>query len=251
MADTIPVGCLENIKAITGCQGEACLKFICSAEQCGAVSSFVQRVCTCQTPYTNGCAPTPTPGCCSYTAASPVYVIGPEASCYCCCGGSASGQWNATDADESRPVAAFVEGDTVYISADGSLKKWEERPVAFKGSAPVAAGVMVRVRFRRGEHDEAVLAHRDQPFLLPDRTLRRAGELVPGVDSLVEADGTPVPVVAVEEAPEGEAHHLATSRAPATSVDGHLVLANGVVAGDYALQRADLEALNARLLAAV
>jgi hypothetical protein len=29
-------------------------------------------------------------------------------------------------------------------------------------------------------------------------------------------------------------------------VDGHLVLVNGVVAGDYALQLADLNALNAR-----
>jgi hypothetical protein len=34
-------------------------------------------------------------------------------------------------------------------------------------------------------------------------------------------------------------------------VDGHLVLVNGVVAGDYALQLADLNALDARALAVV
>jgi hypothetical protein len=214
---------------------------MCAPAQCSEIASYIHAVCTCEPPYVNGCVGTPTPGCCSYTSSSPIYRAG--ANCFCCCGEQASGQWNAVHEDESRPLAAFVEGDTVYVAADGSLKKWEERPVAFKGSAPVAAGVMVRVRFRRGEQDEAVLAHRDQPFRLPDRTLRRAGELVAGVDSLVEADGTPVPVLALEDAPEGQAHHLATSRAPAASVDGHLVLANGVVAGDYALQLADLDAL--------
>ena len=243
MADPPPwrVRCEEYVRQLGGT--------MCDPARCAEASSYTHAICTCQPPFVNGCAGAPTPGCCSYTASSPIWVAGPN--CYCCCGDQASGQWNATDADESRPLAAFVEGDTVYVAEDGSLKKWEERPVAFKGSAPVAAGVMVRVRFRRGEREEAVPAHRDQPFLLPDRTLRRAGELVPGVDSLVEADGTPALVLAVEEAPEGEAHHLATSRAPATSVDGHLVLANGVVAGDYALQRADLDALNARVLAAV
>jgi hypothetical protein len=208
---------------------------------------LLHAICSCQPPYENGCR-NPFPGCCAYTSDSPVPV---GTGCFCCCGYYGSGLWNATGAREGRPLAAFVEGDTVYVAEDGSLQKWSQRSVSFKGSAPVAAGVMARVRFRRGERDEEVLAHRDQPFLLPDRTLRRAGELVPGVDSLVEADGTPVPVLAVEDAPDGEVHHLATSRAPAASVDGHLVLVNGVVAGDYALQLADLDALNARAPAAV
>jgi hypothetical protein len=249
-----PEACLKNIVTITGCQGDECLELVCPPEACAEAlrQQQLHSVCTCQAPYLNGCANNPRPGCCAYGPYSPVAVAGgAKGFCYCCCGGNARGQWNAVDADEIRPLAAFVEGDTVYVAEDGSLQKWSQRSVSFKGSAPVAAGVMVRARFRRGEREVEVLAHRDQPFLLPDRTLRRAGKLVPGVDSLVEADGTPVPVLAVEDAPDGEVHHLATSRAPAASVDGHLVLVNGVVAGDYALQLADLNALNARALAMV
>ncbi len=241
--------CLEYLNILTGCGSpENCARLLCSSGKCAEVAKYIHAVCTCQPPYLNGCSPTPTPGCCSYTDASPIYVAA-QPSCYCCCGDAAGGAYNAARQGEWRPVAAFVEGDTVYIAEDGTVKKWSERPVAFRGSAAAPEGVRVEIRVRRGGEEEWVTAHRDQPFLLDGGSLRRAGELVPGVDRLVEEDGTPVPVLAVTAAPAGEVHHLATTREPATSVDGHLLLVNGLVAGDYALQLADLDALEAARLA--
>jgi hypothetical protein len=243
-------GCLENLQRLGICSTpEQCKQKLCSDSHCQDVATYVHKVCTCEPPYTNGCV-NPMPGCCSYGPTSPIYVMGPT-NCYCCCGQASSGPWNAASADEHRPVAAFVEGDHVYIASDGTLTKWSEGTVAFRASTPVAEGVRVRIRIERGGRAEEVVAHRAQPFMLADRSLRRAGELVPGVDHLVERDGTPVVVLGVDDAPEGEVHHLATSRAPATSVDGHLVLVNDLVAGDYALQLADIDAINARALAGV
>ena len=229
--------CLGDLNFQTGCGSpENCAKLLCSSRTFLDVKQYIQAVCTCQPPYVNGCSPR--------SDASAIYVP-LQPPCWCCCGWTTSGPYSAARQGEWRPVAAFVEGDTIYISEDGTMKKWSERPVAFRGSAAAPEGVRVEIRVRRDGEDEWVTVHRDQPFLLDGGSLRRAGELVPGVDRLVEEDGTPVDVLAVTAAPAGEVHHLATTREPATSVDGHLLLVNGLVAGDFALQLADLDAMGA------
>lgn len=76
-----------------------------------------------------------------------------------------------------------------------------------------------------------------QPFLMTDGTLKQARKLVPGKDMLVRADGSPTPINSLEVGLFNKGvHHIATSNAPAKSLDGHLLLANGIVAGDYAVQ---------------
>ena len=60
---------------------------------------------------------------------------------------------------------------------------------------------------------------------------------MPGIDELVRADGVAVHIVSLQVGKfEKGVHHIATSNKPATSVDDHLILANGIVAGDYSLQ---------------
>jgi hypothetical protein len=76
-----------------------------------------------------------------------------------------------------------------------------------------------------------------QPFLMQDGTLKQADKIVPGKDVLMCEDGSTTPVISVEAGLfKKGVHHIATSAEKATSLDGHLLLANGVVIGDYATQ---------------
>lgn len=74
-----------------------------------------------------------------------------------------------------------------------------------------------------------------QPFLMKDGTLKQAEKLVPGKDLLVAEDGSAMPVISMEAGLFKKAiHHIATSTEKASSLNEHLLLANGVVIGDYA-----------------
>lgn len=77
----------------------------------------------------------------------------------------------------------------------------------------------------------------NQPFLMKDGSLKQAGKLVPGKDVLVRANGNATPIISLDAVMyEKGVHHIATSTEKATSLDEHLLLANGVVMGDYAVQ---------------
>ena len=78
----------------------------------------------------------------------------------------------------------------------------------------------------------------DHLFLMPDGKLKRAERLVPGRDQFVLAKGGTTPIVSLAiGAYQGGVHNIAATD---TSVDGrlegHLLDANGIVSGDYALQ---------------
>ena len=69
-----------------------------------------------------------------------------------------------------------------------------------------------------------------------DGTMTRALKLMPG-DQLMSADGSPDTVTSVAVGSYAKSiHHISTSSGPATGVDGHLIIVNGIVAGDFALQ---------------
>lgn len=78
-----------------------------------------------------------------------------------------------------------------------------------------------------------------QPFLMPDKTLKQAKNLAPAVDLLVMADGSTTPIVSMETGMFSKGvHHISTSKEAATSLDDHLIIANGIVTGDYSTQLA-------------
>ena len=84
-----------------------------------------------------------------------------------------------------------------------------------------------------------LLVTSSQPFLMKDGTLKQADKLVPGKDVLVCEDGSTTPLISLETGIfQQSIHHIATSLEKATSLDGHLLLANGIVIGDYATQMA-------------
>ena len=80
-------GCLANMQTAGYCNSpDSCRKLLCTEQHCTDSQNYWHRVCNCQAPYQNGCSGTnPPANCCSYTAESPIYVIG-SPSCYCCCG---------------------------------------------------------------------------------------------------------------------------------------------------------------------
>lgn len=82
-----------------------------------------------------------------------------------------------------------------------------------------------------------LLATTAQPFLMKDGSLKQAEKLVPGRDLLMRKDGSTVPIISVNALLyEKSVHQIATTTEKATSLDGHLLLANGIVIGDYATQ---------------
>ena len=77
----------------------------------------------------------------------------------------------------------------------------------------------------------------DQPFLMRDGKLKKLSRLIPHSDELVRADGTTVPIQSITlDWFSEDIKDIATSAGSTQSLDGHLILANGIVIGDYALQ---------------
>jgi hypothetical protein len=76
----------------------------------------------------------------------------------------------------------------------------------------------------------------DQVFMLASGKLMTANKLAPG-DKLVDKDGKAVVLHTVSIGDyKGGVHHIGTAGRFQDGVDGHLILASGVVAGDYMLQ---------------
>jgi hypothetical protein len=71
-----------------------------------------------------------------------------------------------------------------------------------------------------------------------------------GKDMLMRPDGSAAPVIRMAATTGGRrVHHVATSREPAAEFSGHLIIVNGIVCGDYALQVSDLDSIRPQIMA--
>lgn len=230
-------GCLENIQKIPG-------GVMCSENHCTDAQNYSHQVCTCTGAYPNGCVgKDPTSGCCSYTATSPVFVANAP-NCYCCCGCFSNDTQVAIDEIQTKAIQEFIVGDLVYVADDASLKSWSQQTVQFSAGTGLIGieNTLIKISFGDKDKPGNVICSRAQLFLTPERKLIRAAKLVPGEHQLLTHDGTPVMVLdlTVGKFKKG-VHQIATSLQPTTNVDQHLILANGIVSGDYALQITNLE----------
>lgn len=233
-------GCKDNIARIPGA-------VMCDEQHCNDSSKYVRLVCGCLPPYSNGCPNPPTPGCCAFTASSPILAVGPS-PCYCCCGDNASsGSTLAIGGGESKPLNEIAVGDAVQAALDLDLETWALVAAKFSAGTGIGApGIEISLG---GATPRKIVADPDQLFLVAGR-LKRASRLVAGVDALTGHDRAAVPVLALAAVTvETPRHRVATSDGPATEVAGHLVIIDEVIGGDYALQLADLDTLNPAVMA--
>jgi hypothetical protein len=236
-------GCKENLAKIPG-------GVLCTDQHCTDAQNYYHAVCNCQPPYQNGCPTPPTPNCCSYSATSPILVLGPQ-PCYCCCGCFANGTLIAVNRDDTRPVQDFLVGDQVRVAMNPQLTEWAQIPVAFSsGTGPESQSPMIQIRFGDDANPETIIATREQLFLVTGQKLKRASKLVPDVDQLIRADGSAAKVLDMTAGVfTTGVHQIATTTYPTTNMAGHLLVANGVVCGDYSLQVTDLDSAQPQLMA--
>lgn len=127
-----------------------------------------------------------------------------------------------------------------YIGKDGIVDKGMIRntnPRVIAKILTVENEVANRIYAILSTDSNYLLVTRSQPFLMKDGTLKQAEKLIPGRDILVRQDGSTLPIISLELGLfEKGVHHIATSAEIATSLDGHLLLANGIVIGDYSTQ---------------
>lgn len=136
-----------------------------------------------------------------------------------------------------KAIQDFILSDLIWVAETPELTSWVQKPVLFSsGTGPGGKSQFINVGFGAyGTDLKYILVSLAQPFLMPDKSLKQAQKLVPGKDLLVMEDGTTCPILLVEVGVFNKgAHHVATSLQPAGNLNGHLMLANGVVIGDYA-----------------
>ncbi len=218
--------CEQNIRDLGGT--------ICDPNHCN--DSFIKKYshdyCQCKPPWQE-----PGGGPCTRNNSTPVPVF--SANCYCCCGCFANQTPVAIAADKYKAIEEIRLGDNIYVAEDADLKNWSEKEVKFSaGTGDLnASNTMIKVDYGSKGNEDYLLVSRDQLFLMPDKKLKMASKLVPGKDELVMYDGTTVPVLSLEVGLFKKGlHHVATSDIPTQDLGGHLILAKGVVCGDYALQ---------------
>ncbi|MBB5940380.1 hypothetical protein [Streptomyces zagrosensis] len=166
---------------------------------------------------------------------------GEPSSCYCCCACMAYGTSVGVPGGH-RSIESIASGDYVLAGkltqGNGSAAlSWEPVLVGFSdGTAMEGSSHTVYLSYGPPEGlGGELICSLDQVVMLANGGLVRASQLHVG-DELVDQSGRAVPLrsVAIGEY-RGGVHHIGTV-VPAGGVDGHLLVAGGVVVGDYYLQ---------------
>jgi hypothetical protein len=233
--------CLKNAQEmVPGIQ--LCKTWVCEDS---AQSERITKFCHCRPPF-----PPPPKGMpCPYGANSPVVVSdGPGTYCACCCSCFANGTLIAETLRSARPIESFAIGDSVL--AAGPALAWEQVDVEFSSGvqpSEEAGKEVIHVLFRLQDSEHSIVVTPDHVFYVHARSgdgfqLLRAVRLIPGVDRLVTPEGEEAPVLAIELGGWFKGlHHIATTNTPAVDLERHLLISDGIVSGDWALQISDLD----------
>ncbi|MCX6355820.1 MAG: hypothetical protein NTZ78_13090 [Candidatus Aureabacteria bacterium] len=152
---------------------------------------------------------------------------------------------------EFRPVEQTGLDDNVYAVVQGIQgPEWKARAIKYSyGTGPgIAQSSAIRISFGSGKSGGSITVTDDNIFLLSDSLhggyiLKRALSLIPGADKLVNSQGQEIPIRSITFTNfKGGFHQIATGADLNDKVDnsweGHLILTNGIVSGDYLLQAA-------------
>ncbi|WP_343697832.1 hypothetical protein [Flavobacterium sp.] len=95
---------------------------------------------------------------------------------------------------------------------------------------------MVYINFIFGDSVRDLICSFDQVFLLSNGKYAKAGQLRPGFQ-LVKKDGGPADIINVSLGYfYGGIHNISTNAPMKDNPNGHLLLINGVIAGDFSVQ---------------
>ena len=146
---------------------------------------------------------------------------------------------------ELRSIEEIGFRDGVYslVRSEKGLEL-ESRGVRYSyGTGPAATEPgMIRVSFGAAESSGDITVTDRHVFLVANSSpagapLKRAIDLIPGADMLVDYQGKAVPVRSIAFITyRGGIHHIATSTNLDDSWEGHLIITNGIISGDYLLQ---------------
>lgn len=207
---------------------------------CGTDQSTVYTPVQC-TACTNGTTYLYFPAATFFTQCAAQGAGWGPAFCYCCCSCFANDTLIAIP-EGSKQIYLIAKGEQVLAGSVGSTggklqMNWVNTEVNFsQGTGSTGHQPMMVYISMTGKNTHELICSMDQPFLLADGKYTTAGKLRPG-QQLVDKDGNPVTVELVSiGAYEGGVHHIATDKPWLKIPDGHLLLAGGVVAGDFTMQ---------------
>jgi hypothetical protein len=163
-------------------------------------------------------------------------LAGRASRCYCKCSCLAVDTPIATPTGDVK-VQDVVPQQTVVLAAGKDLNF---RPVMVTQASQATPGVTehtIYVKYLVAGAERELVVTRDHPFLLHDGTLVVADWLQMS-DQLTDRDGQPAQVIEVGWGSySGNFFEFATvMEPPSENLDGHLVLTNDVVSGDFAVQ---------------
>ncbi|NOU77447.1 hypothetical protein GC101_00985 [Paenibacillus sp. LMG 31459] len=138
--------------------------------------------------------------------------------------------------DQSKAVQEIKVGDYVYVA--GLDLVWKQKKVGYSGGSQSSKNTrQPGIIFISYGQEQYLVVTPDSLFLMPDQTLKRADKLTIQ-DHLLNEKGQKVAIHGVDSGVyRGGFHHIATdTQEPNENLDGHLVIANGIVCADYTLQ---------------
>lgn len=171
-------------------------------------------------------------------------------SCFCCCACFAYGTLIAVPGEgptgsHTEEIQHIEVGKEVLAASisDGDRLQWTPQKVTFSEGASgssdghkIEQPNMVYMVYELPSGPQDLIASTDQPFMLANGTLVTANTLHVG-DELTDADGNPVPIHLISTGSYfGGVHHIGTAAPSDQGANGHLILAEGVVVGDFDLQ---------------
>ena len=166
-----------------------------------------------------------------------------QLTCYCCCSCFANGTKIGIPNNEFRSIEDFVVGDKVLTAAvvgqpsAGNINlNWSTAKVGFSSGTGPDGNQSAMVFIHHGEVGSLIVTP-DHLLMMSTGKLNRADRIVPGKDFLVSAAGQPVAINEVHIGQyHGGVHHITTDVDYTGSIDGHLLVSEGIVSGDFNLQ---------------
>lgn len=171
-----------------------------------------------------------------YQAGNKIIMNDQNPRCWCICSCLAENTEIATDRGVVK-VQEIKENVTTVLAAGLDLT-WETKLVKQYSVATPGKWIdVVYIHYEQGEQKREVVVTRDQLFLLKDGKIKPADKL--GLrDRLVDRDNQAVPILDLAWGSyNGDFYELATvMEEPPANLAGHLILSNGVVTPDFAVQ---------------